>query len=463
MLCQICFQPKRKPRFASARIRVCQWCITELCNTELPPHQILKVKEFNFQKSRRDALQHEIRGLELSLSSAPTLDQTRLTQAELLALHEVKQAENVFTSIYRSVFDDNKRQTEANRISNIRKNTIIADHKQIVADHAIRQRQVRSRISDLEAAMVNVSTESDKDLEQYFQDLLIERPTKSKEDRIIRAHEIGLINFEREKLERPDEQSYEAIKREIRKQDENRCVCCSRGFDRGELHVHHIIPLYQFGTNEFKNLVTLCHPCHNKQHDFKVSRNYPIRRAPRQQIFVAVDIETTGFSNEDSIIEIGAALFVNGEVKDTFHSLVHTKRELPYAITRLTGITPELLQDAPLADVAFHDFRTFIADYRLVFHNSSFDMRFLNRYADHFKVSIPNSVHDTLRMAREKLPELQNHKLGTLINHFQIAANPTHRAKDDSIATGFLYIQLSTIGSLKRKSRVRVNASPSTN
>ena len=307
--------------------------------------------------------------------------------------------------------------------------------------------------------MTNISSESDKYLERYFQDLFTEEPTKSKEDRIIRAHEIGLINFEREKLERPEEQIYETIKREIRNQDENLCVCCGRGFDRGELHVHHIIPLYQFGTNELKNLVTLCHPCHNKQHDFKVSRNSPIRRSPRQQIFVAVDIETTGFANDDSIIEIGATLFVNGEVKDSFNTLVHTKRELPYAVTRLTGITPELIENAPRADVAFHGFRTFIADYRLVFHNSSFDMRFLNRYAEYFKVSIPNSVHDTLRMAREKLPELPNHKLGTLIKHFQIASIPTHRARDDSIATGFLYLELSTIGSRKQKAKARTRAS----
>lgn len=383
----------------------------------------------------------------------------QLMRAESRALHVVKQSEGIFTAIYRSIFDDNERQAEATRMATARKRELITAHDQVVTDHATEQVLLKDQISVLLREVNHIQTESEACIKTLLRNVLTENPTKSKEDRILRAYEAGIFNFEREKLERPDEQSYESIKKDIRQQDQYRCVCCGRGPDHGELHVHHIVPLYQFGTNNYKNLVTLCHPCHNKQHpDFNVSRNYPIRRAPRQQKFVAVDIETTGLSNDDSIIEIGAALFVDGELKDTFHSLVYTKRDLPPMITRLTGITPAMLQEAPRADVAFYGFRAFIGDYRLVFHNSSFDMRFLNRYAEYFNAAIPNSIHDTLKIARERIPELKNYKLATLVRHFGIPENLTHRAKGDSIATGFLYLHLSAVGSGTRKTRSRRNA-----
>ncbi|MGZ5222022.1 MAG: 3'-5' exonuclease [Chitinophagaceae bacterium] len=148
-------------------------------------------------------------------------------------------------------------------------------------------------------------------------------------------------------------------------------------------------------------------------------------------------------SNEDSIIEIGASLFINGKLHDEFHSLVYTKRKIPFAVVSLTGISNDAIQRAPKADVVFIIFKKFIGNYSLVFHNAPFDMRFLNRYADYFGKPITNSIHDTLSIARLKLPNLANHKLSTLIEYFELEVNQTHRAKDDSIATGLLYVHLS--------------------
>lgn len=66
----------------------------------------------------------------------------------------------------------------------------------------------------------------------------------------------------------------QAMNSEIKNEDGYFCNICKKGAHKIEIHVHHIIPLYQFGTNNKNNLVVLCQKCHQKQHpDFKISKN----------------------------------------------------------------------------------------------------------------------------------------------------------------------------------------------
>ena len=264
VVCQICFQSKRKTRFASSRLNICQWCITELCTTELSPGQIITIRQLEYQQKRREAIERQVALLECSLSSTPELDPMQLVRAESRALHDVKKSEGLLIAIYRSIFDDNARQAEATRMATARKREIITAHGQVVADHATEQVRIKNQISALLVEIDQIPMKCEMYIETLLENVLTGNPTKSKQERILRAYQTRVINFEREKLERPDEQSYDGIKKEIRQQDQYRCVCFGRGPDRGELHVHHIVPLYQFDTNDYKNLVTLCHPCHNK-------------------------------------------------------------------------------------------------------------------------------------------------------------------------------------------------------
>lgn len=446
MFCQVCFQPKRKVRFQTSRLNICQWCITELCNAELSPHQVLTVQRLTFQQGRRERIEREIAGIKHLISPPPSLSPVDVERITGKALSDVRQREGLLTSLYRSLVDDSARQSSAREAAAVLRQQMMASHQEALNRHAARQHELKAKISQLQLALRGVEDAAAQDVNAYVASALLPSPSKSKEVRLLRAHQFGLVNSAHEQLVRPEEAAYDGIMRTVRQEDGYQCVrCCSSGLNV-ELHVHHVIPLFKFGTNNKQNLVTLCHSCHNKQHlGFQVTRNQPIRRIPRKQGFVAVDIETTGFSNEDSIIEIGAALFVDGELSDVFSSLIYTKRQLPAAVIRITGITPELIQSAPKADVVFEAFRKFIGDSRLVFHHAAFDMRFLNRYAEYFNNPFKNPVHDTLVIARQKLPHLPNHKLATLAEHFELKVHPTHRAKDDSIATGGLYLHLSRI------------------
>ncbi len=447
MTCQICHhQSKRNVRFITSRAEICQRCITELISAEQSPYQVLELKRQTYRQQRLEIIEQNINRLYRSSRPAPEMDSAALGRVNTTALSEAKRTEGILTSLYRSIFDDSERNAQAVRIATLHRDEIISAHDAALAAHIVEQQAIKSEIRKFTAKLREVNARAEEDLESHLATLLVPTPTKSKEVRLLRANRLGILAFNHTRIERPDGPEYDTLKRSVRKQDQYQCMCCFRGDDKGELHVHHIIPLYKYGTNNEANLVTLCHPCHNKQHpDFKVSRNQPIRRTRKTESFIAVDIETTGFSKDDSIIEIGAALFKDGNLKRTYQSFVHTKRQLPQAIIRLTGITDEIVRQAPKADVVMTKFIKFIGAEQLVFHNASFDMRFIKRCADDIHQSIENSIVDTLKISRVKLPQLQNHKLATLIDHFQIDRRPRHRAIDDCVATGLLYLRLSAL------------------
>ena len=86
--------------------------------------------------------------------------------------------------------------------------------------------------------------------------------------------------------------------------------------------------------------------------------------------YVAIDIETTGFSpSADAIIEIGAVLVDNGLVVDSFGTLVNPRRSIPSGVSQLTGITDDMVASAPSIDIAIKGFVDFIGNYPLVGHS----------------------------------------------------------------------------------------------
>jgi DNA polymerase III epsilon subunit family exonuclease len=168
---------------------------------------------------------------------------------------------------------------------------------------------------------------------------------------------------------------------------------------------------------------------------------------------VAVDIETTGLSNDDSIIEIAAVRFVGGQVEEAFCSLVRSKRVIPPKIERLTGITQTMISAAPHPEVVMREFVAFVSNHRLVFHNASFDMRFIGKYLEYYGHPLPDRILDTLPLARRKLPALSSHRLANLVQHLGLPVTPAHRAQDDCLATGHLYLALREIPSPRPKKK----------
>ncbi|MCL2548557.1 MAG: 3'-5' exonuclease, partial [Symbiobacteriaceae bacterium] len=161
--------------------------------------------------------------------------------------------------------------------------------------------------------------------------------------------------------------------------------------------------------------------------------------------FVVIDVETTGLnSDEHVIIEIGALKVVNGEVADSFQSLIKVPDRIPASITSLTGISDDMInaQGRPI-DVVVGEFLSFVGDFPLVAHNIRFDIDFLNAACNRLGLkAITNRCIDTLSLSRRLIPGLPNYKLESLTEHLSIEAEESHRGFSDCIAVSELYLKL---------------------
>ena len=155
--------------------------------------------------------------------------------------------------------------------------------------------------------------------------------------------------------------------------------------------------------------------------------------------YVCVDVETTGLNpKSENIIEIGAVKVQDGQIIDTFQSFLRPRKPLESRIVALTGITDEMLQDAPDGKQVMPLFGEFCGDLPLVGHNLIFDYAFLKRAMLNEKQSFERKGIDTLKIARKYLPELESRNLGFLCRHFHIT-HTAHRALGDAQATVQLY------------------------
>lgn len=161
--------------------------------------------------------------------------------------------------------------------------------------------------------------------------------------------------------------------------------------------------------------------------------------------FVVFDLETTGAKAPPCrITEIGAWRVKGGEVTEEFHTLVNPEMPIPEFITQLTGIDDNMVADAPMfADVVV-DLLEFIGDNVLVAHNSGFDMRFLNyeigRIFPDYRLANPCLC--TVQLSRKLLPDIINHKLKTVAEHYNIDLTNHHRASADAYATAHIFVNL---------------------
>ncbi|MDO4474052.1 MAG: PolC-type DNA polymerase III [Eubacteriales bacterium] len=158
--------------------------------------------------------------------------------------------------------------------------------------------------------------------------------------------------------------------------------------------------------------------------------------------FVVFDLETTGFSPiSDKIIEIGAVKVEHGEIVDRFSTFVNPHIPIPFKITQLTGISDQMVMNAPDIEQILPEFLTFIGDSVLVAHNAGFDVGFIEqnmRYQD----MIPDFTSvDTVAMARILLPTLSKFKLNIVAKALNISLENHHRAVDDAGATAEIFVK----------------------
>ncbi|KKB38941.1 PolC-type DNA polymerase III [Bacillus thermotolerans] len=163
-----------------------------------------------------------------------------------------------------------------------------------------------------------------------------------------------------------------------------------------------------------------------------------------EDTYVVFDVETTGLSAVyDTIIELAAVKMKGGEIIDRFESFANPHHPLSATTTNLTGITDEMVQEAPEVEEVLQKFKEWTGDAVFVAHNASFDMGFLSTGYTRYGLGKPaNPVIDTLELARFLYPTMKNHRLNTLAKKFDIELTQHHRAIYDAEATGYLFAKM---------------------
>ena len=180
--------------------------------------------------------------------------------------------------------------------------------------------------------------------------------------------------------------------------------------------------------------------------DWETAWGQPVTTKAMIDSYVALDIETTGLNPAaDRIIEIGMARVCNGNVTDTYSTLVNPGIKISDRIIELTHIHNEELTDKPRINELIEDVIQFIGDYPILGHNVIFDYSFLKKAAVNNNLVFPSAGIDTLKMARRILPELEHKKLDYLCEYLKIDPGNSHRALDDALSASGIYWKMYTI------------------
>lgn len=163
---------------------------------------------------------------------------------------------------------------------------------------------------------------------------------------------------------------------------------------------------------------------------------------------IVLDTETTGFdpTEGDRIVEIGAVELMNHlPTGRTYHQYINPQRGMPAGAFEVHGLGDEFLRDKPVFATIGQAFLDFIADAKLVIHNASFDMKFLNhelKKANFPEIPWPQAI-DTLAIARQKFPGAAN-SLDALCRRFGVdnSAREKHGALLDSEILAEVYLEL---------------------
>ena len=147
---------------------------------------------------------------------------------------------------------------------------------------------------------------------------------------------------------------------------------------------------------------------------------------------VVYDFESTGLDTDnDFIIEIGAEKLVNFEVVEEFSFLIKPPIEISEQITKLTGISNEMVADQPTIANVLPKFFDFISGSVLVAHNADYDFRLMRAEASRLGYDLEWPCFCTLKMARELIHEIENRKLDTLASHYGLTFGSRHRSMGD--------------------------------
>jgi len=157
-------------------------------------------------------------------------------------------------------------------------------------------------------------------------------------------------------------------------------------------------------------------------------------------MYAILDIETTGGSPKfEKITEIAIYVHDGTKVTDQYVTLINPERNIPYFITSLTGITNEMVEDAP----RFYEVAKTIVEITegktIVAHNARFDYSFLREEFKALGFNFRRGLLDTVTLSRKLFPGYPSYSLGNICNNLGIVIEDRHRASGDALATVKLF------------------------
>lgn len=148
---------------------------------------------------------------------------------------------------------------------------------------------------------------------------------------------------------------------------------------------------------------------------------------------VFLDIETTGMSPQFSrITEIGALRVEDHKIVGTFKQLINPEQPIPGFITKMTGISNEMVWEAPTFVGIADELELFLSDAIFVAHNVNFDYSFIK--SEYARIGNDFSMERlcSAKLSRRLYPEQRSHRLDKVIERLGIRVTNRHRAYDDA-------------------------------
>lgn len=159
--------------------------------------------------------------------------------------------------------------------------------------------------------------------------------------------------------------------------------------------------------------------------------------------YVAVDVETTGLDPKlEKIIEIGAVKVEGGRVTEEKTTLVNPRRELSQRIMELTGISGDMVANAPGIEEVIGEYEEFCRGYPLVGHKILFDYSFLKRAAVNHGFPFEKEGVDTLTLCRKFMPPDVKKNLTSACAYYGVNQEKAHRALGDACSAHRLFEEL---------------------
>lgn len=171
----------------------------------------------------------------------------------------------------------------------------------------------------------------------------------------------------------------------------------------------------------------------------------------KKKIYFAFDVETPNRHN-DRISSIGITAIEDGRICGTYNYLVNPEVPFDYFNIQLTNISPSDVKDAPTFPAVWEKISMAFTSETLIAHNAHFDLTVLFRTLEAYGIALPQNLHyfDTLPLVRGALPDLPNHKLGTVSAYYGIDLDH-HQSGSDSRVCAEIFLRLMADGYLYRK------------